>query len=585
MSLQFLLLLAIAFQFLNASTLEGQQPSGDANLKQDSEETEERDFSEFLESMESIKRENFAETVEACSTDDAEECEAAGCFWSEDESQCMAFRQLLEEDPECTVGEQEEFLQCLLTNSCETHQQKRLAKCFDDLKDFYLNPTVKKAFAVADVESSGFLTLPFEVTLFCEAMGVDCPEMVENLVALGERVSQDFLYRYLGYLSTQADDFVSEIEKKAHKNVMRVNDDEKSAWEKYDGPIRKSNVGEECGRSFDQEYGFITRVCSPGLACDTRWKFCCNNPSALQLHTTKDHVQEMEWHYKFSDAGMVMVELNMRPTFEETFQAMMTSEGRRELFISSITNSLGLTNNVHFGVPNFQGMACGACKKLYTYGVGGAGSLVSWAACGTLGTAACTAAGVEGPWFFPFCEFTAIASCRGLIGLAGSYVGEKSGEYMCSLKAVGGHCPRVPGKKYMMNPEGCIPSLQCPHWFMHRASAASHNGNNVHLWTSCGNGNSKWVFEDNQIKLMADKHRCMHKAHGNNFNGNNIHMWDCNGNSNSRFTYNIDEGRIYLVQDPRFTLAKKDGLCSVGNNIHTWESSGNWLNQLWSTPL
>jgi len=592
MSLRFLLLLSFALQFLNASRLEGQQPLNDDFIEQDSQEVEERDFTDFQERIKSIKRENFAQSVKACSTDDAEECEEAGCFWLEDESQCVPFKELLEEEPECTVDEQEEFLQCLLMNTCETHEQKRLAKCFDDLKDFYLNPTVKKAFAEADVESSGFLTLPFEVTLFCEAIGVDCPDMVENLIVLGEKVSQDFLYRYLGYLSTQADDFVSEIEKKAHKKTMRVNDEEKSAWEKYDGPIRKSNVGEGCGRSFDRDYGFITRVCNPGLACDTRWKFCSNNPSALQLHTTKDHMEELEWHYKFSDAGLVMVELNVRPSFEETFQALMTTEGRRELLIGGLTSSLRLphipnpfTNPFTFGWPNMQSIACSACKKLYTTGVTGAGSLVSWAACGSLGTAACTAVGVEGPWLFPICEFTAIATCRGLIAAAGSYIGGSTSEYMCSLPQTGAHCPRIPGKKYMMNPAGCIPSLQCPNSFMHRVSGSDHNGNNIHLWEGCGNGNSKWVLEDNQIKLMTNKNRCMHKVYGNNYNGNNIHVWDCNGNSNSRFTYNIDEGRIYIVQDPRYTLHKRDGGCSNGNNIHTWVASGNHLNELWTTPV
>jgi len=572
MSLQFLVLLSLAFQLLHASKFEGQQPSEEDFVDQPLEDVEDRDFTKFLEAIDSIKRENFAQSVGACSTDDAEECKDAGCFWLEDESRCVPFGDLLEEEPECTLGEQEEFLQCLLMSSCETHQQKRLAKCFDDLKDFYLNPTVKKAFAVADVESSGFLTLPFEMTLFCEAMGVDCPDMVENLIVLGERVTQDFLYRYLGYLSTQADDYVTEIEKKAHKDTMKVSDDEKAVWEKYDGPMRKSNVGEQCGRSFDQEYGFITRVCSPGLACDTRWKFCCDNPSALQLHDTKDHMEELEWHYKFSDAGLVMVELNLRPSFEETFQALMTTDGRRELA------GIG-------GWPNFQSIACRACKKLYTTGVTGAGSLVSWAACGSLGTAACTAIGIEGPWLFPFCEWAAIASCRGLIAAAGAYVGGSSSDYMCSLPSTGEFCPRVPGKKYMFNLDGCIPSLQCPNSFLHRQHTRDHNGNNIHMWDSCGNPNSMWVMEDNQIKLMVNRHRCMHKSAWNNFNGNNIHVWDCNGNGNSRFTYNVDEGKIYVVQDTRFTLHKRDGGCSNGNNIHTWDKNGNELNQLWSFTL
>jgi len=578
MSLQFFVLLSLAFQLLNASDLEGQQPSAEKFIEQELEEVEDRDFTKFIEAIDSIKRENFARTVGACITDDAEECKDAGCFWLEVESKCVPFGDVLEEEPECTNEEQEEFLQCLLMYSCETHQQKRLAKCFDDLKDFYLNPTVKKAFAEADVESSGSLTLPFEVTLFCESMGVDCPEVVEDLIVLGERVTQDLLYRYLGYLSTQADDYVTEIEKKAHKDTMQVNDDEKSAWENYDGPIRKSDVGEQCGRSFDKEYGFIKRVCNPGLACDTRWKFCCSNPSALQLHTTKDHVEEMEWHYKFSDAGLVMVELNLRPSFDETFQAIMTTERRRELFIS-------IPSIPWPGRPNFQSLACGACKKLYTTSVTGAGSLLSWAACGSLGTAACAAMGVEGPWLFPFCEWTAIASCRGLIGISGSFVGSYSSEYMCSLESTGAHCPRIPGKKYMFNPQGCIPSLQCPNSFLHRQHSDDRNGNNIHLWEGCGNANSRWYVDDNQIKLKANRNRCMHKAAGNNYNGNNMHVWDCNGNSNSRFTYNVDEGKIYVVQDTRFSLHKKDGNCNNGNNIHTWQATGNGLNQLWTTPV
>jgi len=569
MCFKLIVLLFVAFQLLHASSTDGQKASEEELFNQELEQTDDRDFSKFLEKVDSIKKQNSAQALEACSTDDADVCKSVGCFWLQDEGKCVASMDLLEEDPECTLGEQEQFLQCLLTFSCETHEQKRVAKCFDDLKDFYLNPTVKKAFAVADVENTGFLTLPFEMTLFCEAMGVDCPVVVENLIVLQERVTQDFLYRYLGYLSTQADDFVTEIEKKAHTNIMKVNDEENSAWENYDGPIRKSNIGEQCGRSFDRDYGLITRVCSPGLACDTRWKICCTNPSALQLHTTKDHMEELEWHYKFSDAGMVMVDLNLRPSFEETLQLFMSAGARRELFFASIFDW-------------WESTYCSACKMIYTFGTSAASGYLAYLGCGSLGTAACTAAGVEAPWIFPFCEWAAMKSCQGLISAAGAYVGAHTAEYMCSLEMLGGWCPRVPDKKYMFTSEGCIPSLQCPNKFMQRASSNTENGNNVRLWEGCGNSNSMWVMEDNQIKLKNNRNRCMHKSHDGNFDGNSIHMWDCDGHINSRFSYNVDEGRIYVIEHTSWTLHKKNG-CSNGKDIQTWRKSGNEMNQLWTT--
>lgn len=90
-------------------------------------------------------------------------------------------------------------------------------------------------------------------------------------------------------------------------------------------------------------------------------------------------------------------------------------------------------------------------------------------------------------------------------------------------------------------------------------------------------------MEDNEIKLKSNTNRCMHKYANGNYNGNNIQEYDCNGHSNSKFTYNIDEGKIYTVDDVRFTLHKTHDDCGNDNSIHVWDKNGGSLNQVWTS--
>merc|ERR1719498_95152 len=95
----------------------------------------------------------------------------------------------------------------------------------------------------------------------------------------------------------------------------------------------------------------------------------------------------------------------------------------------------------------------------------------------------------------------------------------------------------------------------------------------INLWSVSDNDSMKWVYEDFQLKLAANKDFCLNLHCDERKDGGTINLWTCNGADSQKWL--IEDGQIKYKADPNFVLNLDCDKREEGAVLNLWTASGH----------